>query len=418
MRGHVALARNQLDEAIPAFQEVIKEVPKYERAQYYLGVAYQRRQNTQLAKTAFTAAIDITPTFAGSYLALMDLHRQFKEFTDALEVGQKFLKSQPNSASPYLALGQVYLDQGEISQALVAFKTAREKAPQEPNGYYYLGLAYRRQGKNQEALVAFEKALSFDASFIDALTEVTAIFMANGQKDKALARTRRQIQASPNNPSLYNLLGNIALAQDKDTEAEEAFKKAIELRDDLLISYLNLGRLYAKKQSYDQATTYYESIIATKPHIFPPYMTLGILYSLHEKYEKANEYYKKVIQINPGYTQAINELAWNYAEHGGNLDEALSLAHKAREQAVDRTQITDTLGWIYYKKKVYAQAVSLLKESAAAMANNPVARYHLGMAYYKNGNKDLARAELQQALKLDSDFRGSREAREVLAVLE
>jgi hypothetical protein len=28
----VALARNQLDEAIPAFQEVIKEVPTYERA--------------------------------------------------------------------------------------------------------------------------------------------------------------------------------------------------------------------------------------------------------------------------------------------------------------------------------------------------------------------------------------------------
>jgi tetratricopeptide (TPR) repeat protein len=134
----VALARNQLDEAIPAFQEVIKEVPTYERAQYYLGVAYQRRQNTQLAKTAFTAAMDITPTFAGSYLALMDLHRQFKEFTDALEVGQKFLKSQPNSASPYLALGQVYLDQGEIPQALVTFKAALEKAPREPNGYYYL----------------------------------------------------------------------------------------------------------------------------------------------------------------------------------------------------------------------------------------------------------------------------------------
>ena len=147
-------------------------------------------------------------------------------------------------------------------------------------------------------------------------------------------------------------------------------------------------------------------------------MTLGMLYSLHEKYEKANEYYKKAIRINPGYTQAINELAWNYAEHGGNLDEALSLAHKAREHAVDRTQITDTLGWIYYKKKVYVQAISLLKESAATMANNPVARYHLGMAYYKNGNKDLARAELQQALKLDSDFRGSREAREVLASLE
>src|SRR5207244_963954 len=140
------------------------EAPKYERAQYYLGVAYQRRQNPQLAKTAFTTAINVTPTFAGSYLALIDLHRQFREFKDALEVGQKFLKSQPNSASPYLALGQVYLDQSDVPQAIAAFKTAIEKAPQEPTGHYRLGLAYRRQHKDQEALVAFEKALSLDAS--------------------------------------------------------------------------------------------------------------------------------------------------------------------------------------------------------------------------------------------------------------
>ena len=52
------------------------------------------------------------------------------------------------------------------------------------------------------------------------------------------------------------------------------------------------------------------------------------------------------------------------------------------------------------------------------MANNPVARYHLGMAYYKHGNTNLARAELQQALQLDSNFQGSKEAREVLATLE
>src|SRR6266568_5854152 len=67
----------------------------------------------------------------------------------------------------------------------------------------------------------------------------------------------------------------------------------------------------------------------------------------------------------------------------------------------------DTLGWIYYKKKVYAQAISLLKESVATMAGDPIVRYHLGMAYYKNGNKDLARAELQQALRLQQDFSGA-----------
>src|SRR5205085_8401299 len=131
------------------------------------------------------------------------------------------------------------------------------------------------------------------------------------------------------------------------------------------------------------------------PDIPYVYVMLGAISSLQEKYGKANEYYKNALKINPRLTYALNELALNYAEHGGNLDDAFSLAQKAREQDTGSPQVADTLGWIYYKKKMYTQAVGLLKESAAAMASNPVIRYHLGMAYYKNGNKALARTELQ-----------------------
>ncbi len=44
-------------------------------------------------------------------------------------------------------------------------------------------------------------------------------------------------------------------------------------------------------------------------------------------------------------------------------------------------------------------------------------RYHLGMAYYKNGEKENARRELKKAVELDPKFSGSEEAKEVLAKL-
>ena len=71
------------------------------------------------------------------------------------------------------------------------------------------------------------------------------------------------------------------------------------------------------------------------------------------------------------------------------LTSTLSRPLGAREQAVDRVQITDTLGWIYYKKKVYAQAISLLKR-VPLLWHIPGCPLSLEMAYYKNGNKDLA----------------------------
>ena len=52
------------------------------------------------------------------------------------------------------------------------------------------------------------------------------------------------------------------------------------------------------------------------------------------------------------------------------------------------------------------------------MANNPVVHYHLGMAYYRHGDTTLAKAQLQQALKLSQDFDGAEEARATLKALQ
>ena len=40
------------------------------------------------------------------------------------------------------------------------------------------------------------------------------------------------------------------------------------------------------------------------------------------------------------------------------------------------------------------------------------------MAYYKNGNRDLAKKELNEALKIDPKFQGADEARATLDALK
>jgi Tfp pilus assembly protein PilF len=45
-------------------------------------------------------------------------------------------------------------------------------------------------------------------------------------------------------------------------------------------------------------------------------------------------------------------------------------------------------------------------------------RYHLGMAYYKNGNKENAKKELKRALELDSKFEGMEDAKATLKLFQ
>ena len=58
-------------------------------------------------------------------------------------------------------------------------------------------------------------------------------------------------------------------------------------------------------------------------------------------------------------------------------------------------------------------------------SNNPskkvpdrsVYQYHLGLSYYKMGDRDKARSALGQALKLDPAFSGAQDAKNILASL-
>ena len=143
-----------------------------------------------------------------------------------------------------------------------------------------------------------------------------------------------------------------------------------------------------------------------------------MIYDAQQKYDKAKEYYQEALKINPNFAPGANNLAYLLAETGENVDVALNLAQNVKQQFPDDPSISDTLGWIYYKKNVFSRAIVYLKEANHKIQNNPMMRYHLGMAYYKNGEKENARRELKKALELNPKFSGSEETKEVLSKLK
>ena len=174
---------------------------------------------------------------------------------------------------------------------------------------------------------------------------------------------------------------------------------------------------YMRQKMTDKAKISYQTVIDKEPNSLAAYMALGLIYENEKNYAKAQGYYEKALKINPNFVPAANNLAYIYAEHGGNIDVALNLAQKAREQAPDDAHVSDTLGWIYYKKNVYGTAITYLKEAVEKSPNHPVTHYHLGMAYYKNGNKEMAKKELSEALRLNPNFEGAEEAKKTLGAL-
>jgi Flp pilus assembly protein TadD len=80
--------------------------------------------------------------------------------------------------------------------------------------------------------------------------------------------------------------------------------------------------------------------------------------------------------------------------------------------------VSDTLGWVFYKKDLPQLAVQHLSQAVELSGgSNPVMHFHLAMAYMKLGDAVKAKASLERALKLSTSFPGADEARKTLSTL-
>jgi len=95
--------------------------------------------------------------------------------------------------------------------------------------------------------------------------------------------------------------------------------------------------------------------------------------------------------------------AWLLLENGGDSSKALDLAQTAYEKLPDNDAVADTLGWAYYHKGIYSQAIWILTDIAQKNPHNGDILFHLGMAHYKNGNLEKATRFLGQSGTLLQD---------------
>ncbi len=98
----------------------------------------------------------------------------------------------------------------------------------------------------------------------------------------------------------------------------------------------------------------------------------------------AIQHYRKALEADPANVPALNSIAYLLANEMGQADEALKYAQQAQELAPNNVFVEDTIGWAYFRKGLYSNAIDHLQRAAAK--GGVTVRYHLAMAYMKAGD--------------------------------
>lgn len=304
--------------------------------------------------------------------------------------------------------------------SLIGHAQEKPAAPQpaEADACYQKGVALMQAGKLAEAEEAFQQAVELDPRNTRALMGQVEILMARKKPQEALDLLQDQVTKYPERVDFRLALGNAAVRAGKYDLAIDAYQEALPRLDgdskakgDL---YLRMGETYRRKGDMQSAIASLRRAKQLLPDSSTVGGTLAVAEAAAGQTEEAERQYRAVLQLDPENALAMNNLAYLLAENGGDLDEALALAHRARDLRQDLTEIHDTVGWIYLKKNMVGAAIGVFDAMVQMEPRNPTYHYHLGKALLASGDRFAATQQLNAALRLNPSEAEAEKIKELL----
>ncbi len=233
-----------------------------------------------------------------------------------------------------------------------------------------LGLAFYSQGLVNEANSHYRQALQIKPGHPKANNNLAVLLKKQGALDEAIKHYRQAIRAKPDFAEAHNNLGGALIEKGELDEAIKHFRLAVKINPDLLEVHNNLGRALAQKGKLDEAIVHYEYSIQSQEDQYLVLDKLGECYYLQGEIKKAFRCWNKVLELEPGWTAAMNNLAWVKATHKDpdirNPHEAVQLAVRVCELTENnRPHLLDTLAVAYAASDKFGQAIETAKKAAS-----------------------------------------------------
>jgi len=188
---------------------------------------------------------------------------------------------------------------------------------------------------------------------------------------------------------------------DKIDEAILELQYLVDEHDDLE-ALIQIGDVYRHAEKFKKAVSYYNKAAKTFDGPIPDnywhiYYMRGMCYERLGKWKKAEKDLKTALEFQPDHPLILNYLGYAWADQGTNLDESLKMIRQAVTLRPTDGYITDSLGWVLYRRGEYQAAVPHLEKAIELLPYDPVINDHLGDAYWRVGRKLEARFQWERA---------------------
>ena len=199
------------------------------------------------------------------------------------------------------------------------------------------------------------------------------------------------------------MLVNILIEKKKYSRADRLIAGWLAENSDRHTRVL-LAQLLLARRDYERAETHLTSLLSEDPQDIQCLHLLGSVYELTAKLELACQQYRKILDLSPADIWANNNLGFYLADADKHLDDAERMIRLALRSSGGDPAIIDSMGWVYYKRGRFGQALVYLSRAGRLEESpSPEELEHLGDTFYRLTESDQAIDAWQRALTAEED---------------
>lgn len=232
---------------------------------------------------------------------------------------------------------------------------------------YSQGLAQLSRDDYARAVPYFEKAYETDPNYAEAWYQAGYCYGVLGRHGDSLRASKQAAKLRPDWSAAFVNIGASSYALGQYKEAVDAYRQAIRLDDDAETQY-SLGLSYNKLSRTDEEILAYRRAVVLKPDHANAIEKLGLALFTKKRYADAAVYFEQLKTYRP------DARTYNYA------------------------------GECYIELGKNEESIEAFNNALAYNPDMDKARYNLGRAYIKLGNREMAQVHYEILKNSRSDW--------------
>lgn len=379
-------------------QTLIKQNPQSFFGYYYFARMSEAAGDVKSAEAAYKKALLINPKADSVSLDLARVYGAQKKYKAAIEICEQILKDDSRNLAARNLLGQLLLGDNRVDKALKEFEKVGALENDPTDTRLKIALIKIQQSDLNGAVVELILILTEKPDYAAARYYLASCYSNLKRVTDALSEIDK-IKPTDEYYADAKILASFLLSQDKRyDEAIANINQLLESKHDDNKLLMLLANLQHDAQDIQGAVDTTKHLVELNPTDDKHFFNLGVLLDEQGKKDEALAAMNKAIELNPKNANALNYLGYSLVEKKEKLDEAEKLIRQALKIEKNNGYFIDSLGWLYYIKGNYPEALKELESAVKFVPNDSVILEHQALILIKLNRNQQALEVVNKAL--------------------